>query len=97
VQRPPRGVWAGLWTLPEYASRQALADATAGWSGQGRWLPVIEHALTHFDWTLRPLAWRWPTRTKIVPDLPPGRWVTPQEALSLGLPAPVRRLLETTR
>ena len=24
-----------------------------------------------------------------------SRWVTPQEALALGLPAPVRRLLET--
>ncbi len=96
VQRPPRGVWAGLWTLPEYASKDQLAEATAGWPGLGTWLPVIQHALTHFDWTLHPLAWRWPLRSRALPDLPPGRWATPEEARALGLPAPVRRLLETT-
>jgi len=96
VQRPPRGVWAGLWTLPEYASKDELAEATAGWPGLGTWLPVIQHALTHFDWTLHPLAWRWPLRSRALPDLPPGRWATPEEARALGLPAPVRRLLETT-
>jgi len=97
VQRPARGVWAGLWTLPEYPSRDALAGATAGWPGRGEWLPVIEHALTHFDWTLHPLAWHWPARARRLPDPAsalPGRWVTPEEALALGLPAPVRRLLE---
>ncbi|MDP1647794.1 MAG: A/G-specific adenine glycosylase [Rubrivivax sp.] len=96
VQRPPRGVWAGLWTLPEYASRDELVDATAGWPGRGTWLPEIRHALTHFDWTLRPLAWRWPLRSRTLPELPPGRWATPDEAQALGLPAPVRRLLQTT-
>ncbi|HSM20957.1 MAG TPA: NUDIX domain-containing protein, partial [Rubrivivax sp.] len=97
VQRPPRGVWAGLWTLPEFESKDALAEAATGWAGQGRWLPVIEHALTHFDWTLHPLAWHWPARLNTLPDLPDlpaGRWATPEEALALGLPAPVRRLLE---
>ena len=94
VQRPPRGVWAGLWTLPEYASRQALERTIAGWPGHGSWLPAIRHALTHFDWTLHPLAWRVPARLRNLPELPPGRWATPEEALALGLPAPVRRLLE---
>jgi A/G-specific adenine glycosylase len=98
VQRPPRGVWAGLWTLPEFESKDALAEAATGWAGQGYWLPVIEHALTHFDWTLHPLAWHWPARLKTLPDLldeAAGRWATPEEALALGLPAPMRRLLET--
>ena len=95
VQRPSRGVWAGLWTLPEYASKDELVEATAGWPGQGTWLPEIQHALTHFDWTLHPLAWRWPLRSQALPNLPPGRWATPEEARALGLPAPVRRLLET--
>jgi len=97
VQRPPRGVWAGLWTLPEFVSKEALAQAAAGWPGRGDWLPEIEHALTHFDWKLYPLAWRWPPRAAglAVPTVAPGRWATPDEALALGLPAPVRRLLES--
>lgn len=93
VQRPQKGVWAGLWTLPEFASTAAAEDATAGWLGQGTWLPTFKHALTHFDWTLHPLRWAWPERAAAPAALPPGRWFTLEEALALGLPAPIRRLL----
>ena len=102
VQRPPTGVWAGLWSLPEQASMADLHSALAGWPGEHELLPAIEHALTHFDWTLRPLRWTLPARgaapaLRLLASLPwaaPGRWVTPQEALALGLAAPVRRLLQ---
>ncbi len=97
VQRPDSGVWAGLWSLPEFDSRDTLQALVAGWPGQGAWLPDIAHTLTHFDWTLQPLQWVWPetaASAALVPSLPPGRWCTRAEALALGLPAPVRKLLE---
>ena len=93
VQRPLRGVWAGLWSLPEFASVDALAELSAQWPGRGTWLPPIAHALTHFDWTLQTLDWRLPARAKVPALLPEGRWVTIAAALEMGLPAPVRRLL----
>ncbi len=93
VQRPGRGVWAGLWSLPEFASTDQLAQATQDWPGKGEWLAPIEHALTHFDWTLHTLRWQWPARAAPPCGLAAGRWVTPREALALGLPAPLRRLL----
>lgn len=95
VQRPETGVWAGLWSLPEFESAEALAALSAGWPGQGAWLDPIEHALTHFDWTLEPLHWTLPARAKRpeAPNLQPGRWATRDEALALGLPAPLRKLL----
>ncbi len=95
VQRPARGVWAGLWSLPEYPSVEALRSVASTWPGEGAWLPPIEHALTHFDWTLHPLAWRLPARVQLPAELHDGRWVERTEALALGLPAPVRRLLES--
>jgi A/G-specific adenine glycosylase len=94
VQRPPRGVWAGLWSLPEFASLEALAQLSAGWRGQGNWLPAIEHALTHFDWTLHTLVWDLPARARVPATLDDLRWVARDEALALGLPAPIRRLIE---
>ncbi len=94
LQRPETGVWSGLWSLPEYASVAALDAATAGWPGSGQWLPPMQHALTHFDWTLHTLAWTWPPRARRPEPDPGGRWATQEEALDLGLPAPVRRLLE---
>lgn len=96
VQRPDSGVWGGLWSLPEFPSVAALQALSADWPGQGAWLETVEHALTHFDWALRPLHWRWPHGTKPALDhLPAGRWATRDEALALGLATPVRRLLQS--
>jgi A/G-specific adenine glycosylase len=93
VQRPQTGVWAGLWSLPEFAATADLDVAVQAWPGQGEWLPTVQHALTHFEWTLHPLAWSLPPRAKAPAALPPGCWFSLPEALALGLPAPVRRLL----
>ena len=39
-QRPPTGVWAGLWSLPLYDDAAALADAAAAWAlGSSRCRP----------------------------------------------------------
>ena len=100
VQRPQTGVWAGLWSLPEFDTEQALWSLAADWPGEGRALPVVQHTLTHFDWTLQPGLWSLPhalgaaTRCDIEAALPTGRWVPRTEALAMGLPAPIRRLLE---
>jgi A/G-specific adenine glycosylase len=99
TQRPPQGVWASLWTLPLFDSLPALQARAAGWSGQGEALPPIDHALTHFDWHLEPWRHRLPARLSaaergaIEAVVPAGRWFTPAEALALGLPAPIRKLL----
>jgi A/G-specific adenine glycosylase len=99
VQRPESGVWAGLWSLPEYDTLDALWQRLDGWPGRGETLPVIDHVLTHFDWKLQPLRWQLPARLSaarldaLTAQLPPGRWVSLDQALQMGLPAPLRKLL----
>jgi A/G-specific adenine glycosylase len=104
VQRPQTGVWAVLWSLPEFADAATLQSACAHWPGQGEWLATVNHALTHFDWTLQPLVWQLPvnktlatqplaTFLKSVSGNLTGRWVTREVALTMGLPAPIRKLL----
>jgi A/G-specific adenine glycosylase len=99
VQRPEQGVWAGLWSLPEYDTPETLRQLLQGWPGDGEALPAIEHALTHFDWTLQPLRWTLPPRlaarrlAAVMQQLPAGRWVGQDQALQMGLPAPLRKLL----
>jgi A/G-specific adenine glycosylase len=101
VQRPATGVWAGLWSLPEFDSAAAFEGASAGWPGTARSLPSFTHTLTHLDWTLHPLRWTLPERTSaarvaaIVRAWPSGRWFTQEAALAAGLPAPLRKLLST--
>jgi len=98
VRRPERGVWAGLWSLPEFSDVGAALSTVAPWRGEGEALPTIRHALTHFDWHLQPLRWDLPpraasaTRARIAAALG-ARWVSDGDALRMSLPAPVRQLL----
>ena len=99
-RRPPAGIWAALWSLPEYA---ATDDARAWFErhvGDGfdgaRVLPSIAHGFTHFRLNLRPLAWDDVALRASVGDHADLRWLAHDELASLGIPAPIRALLETT-
>ena len=99
VQRPDRGVWAGLWSLPEFDSPAAFDEASRDWPGEPEPLPSFTHVLTHLDWTLHPLRWTLPQRAGVahvaahVSAWPTGRWFSIEQALAAGLPAPLRKLL----
>ena len=99
LQRPPSGVWASLWSLPEFDAPAALEVAAAGWPGRGEALPAFVHVLTHFDWHLQPLRWTFPASAsarsvaRCTSLWPGGRWFAIEEALALGLPAPLRKRL----
>jgi A/G-specific adenine glycosylase len=99
VQRPDRGVWAGLWSLPEFDDTAAFDDATAAWPGSAEALPSFTHVLTHLDWRLHPVRWTLPVRTgatrvaEMLAAWPTGRWFKLEESLAAGLPAPLRKLL----
>ena len=99
VQRESQGVWAGLWSLPEIESSEALAELAASWPGEAVSLPSFTHVLTHLDWRLHPVRWTLPVSAAkravdgVTARWPSGRWFELGEALALGLPAPVRKLL----
>jgi A/G-specific adenine glycosylase len=100
TRRPERGVWAGLWSLPEFDSVPTVLEAVEHWPGAGEALTSIVHALSHFDWTLDPLRWDLPASTNaralrsVVAQIGGDtRWWPAADALALSLPAPVRKLL----
>jgi A/G-specific adenine glycosylase len=101
TQREHKGVWAGLWTLPLFDSLDALLALSRAWPGQSEVLPPVDHALTHFDWRLEPLLHALGPRVSakrqaaIEATLPAGTWFDHDQALALGLPAPIRKLLLT--
>jgi A/G-specific adenine glycosylase len=54
VQRPPSGIWGGLWCLPEFSDAQSAAEFALRELEQAEAaaqpLPDIEHSFTHSTW-----------------------------------------------
>lgn len=97
-QRPAKGVWAGLWTLPLFDSEDALLDALTalGVHQACEPQPVVRHVLTHFDWTLHPRRVPLNDRadaTRLAAVLGGGQWVGTEALRAIALPAPLRKLL----
>ncbi|MGH8091814.1 MAG: A/G-specific adenine glycosylase [Rudaea sp.] len=91
-RRPPTGVWAQLWSLPETDDADS-ARRHFGANVELRALPPFMHTFTHFRLEVEPLH-ATVDRPPRVADAPERRWLLPREAAALGLPAPVRKLIE---
>ncbi|MES2939946.1 MAG: A/G-specific adenine glycosylase [Pseudomonadota bacterium] len=91
-KRPTPGVWAGLYCLPLFDSREALEQALPAKARRGlRDAEPFVHVLTHKDLHLHPVEASLPTRDWRAGE--EGGWFSPAQWPQLGLPAPVRRLL----
>jgi A/G-specific adenine glycosylase len=87
-RRPPAGIWGGLWCVPEADSVDAHAAET---------LPApapIRHAFTHFRLEMQFEHVRFERADAALGDDDGRAWFAPAEALSAGLPRPVRALIE---
>ena len=98
-RRPPAGIWGSLWTLPQAddgdAARTWFDAQLRGNFGDGESLPAITHAFSHFKLTLQPLRWRGVAAREHVRDNDDLRWVPREQWVTLGIPAPIRSLLES--
>jgi A/G-specific adenine glycosylase len=97
-QRPEKGIWGGLYSLPEAADAdqarfQASAIITAR-SPSPIALPAFAHIFSHFRLIIRPVLWDGCTAKSQIRDNARMRWATPEELLLLGLPAPIQKLLK---
>lgn len=96
-RRPPSGVWAELWSLPEapieMAPGEALAHLPVHGASVPAALPGFRHTFSHYHLDVQPLLWRGVEPSNSVAEATPS-WFTASELERLGLPAPVRKLLE---
>lgn len=90
-QRPTPGVWAGLYCFELFDSRAALEAAVpAKYRTELQDEAVFTHVLTHKDLHLHPVRVQLPVRALNAA----GAWHAAEAWPQLGLPAPVRKLLE---
>lgn len=91
LQRPQSGVWAGLFCMPGYESLSVLeASVPQKYRADLIQAPAVKHVLTHKDLYLHPVTLRLPKRV----NLNDGQWVGRDQWPQMGLPAPIRKLLE---
>jgi len=97
-KRPPTGIWSGLWSLPEALDESAAAhwlDRHLDTDGTGEALPPIDHVFSHFRLRIQPLLWRNAHDGNRIGEDSDLRWMPIAGLDAIGLPAPVRRLLDT--
>jgi len=98
-RRPPVGVWASLWSLPE---AHDIDDAEL-WLhrhvqvGACEMLRPIRHDFSHFRLHIHPLLWRDARAGDAIGDTENLRWQSIDALAGIGLPSPIRKLLENLR
>jgi A/G-specific adenine glycosylase len=91
-KRPAQGIWASLYSLPMFSRPEDVAPLVP--VDQSRMdTPAFVHVLTHKDLHLHTVRVEW-TRKEPPAAGTDGRWMSRSQWQSLGLPAPIRALLE---
>ncbi|MBK1718205.1 A/G-specific adenine glycosylase [Thiocystis violacea] len=97
-RRPPTGIWGGLWSLPETAPEEPIEDWCQTRLGVRprlvEILPERRHSFSHYSLRIHVRVIeleRLPTR---IEDKGEPCWISPAQARTLGLPAPVGKILD---
>ncbi len=85
-KRPPSGIWGGLWSLPELVQESGDTRNAASLG------PAIRHEFSHFSLWLEPV--QIVAEGMVLAEQPDWGWHTVSQAQALGLPQPIRRLIE---
>lgn len=98
-QRPPAGIWGGLWCFPEYKqTEEELPD----WLKRQfdceqesiEELEEIRHTFSHYHLLIRPLKVQVQYDSEMICDADSQRWIELETSLEVGLPKPMLTLLE---
>ena len=101
-QRPPAGIWGGLWCLPELEGEQS-DEALLAWCKERLGYPAtiknriapLRHSFSHFHLNITPVVAQLKGVGTTLRDDGNQTWYNPARPDARGLAAPVKRLLES--
>ena len=95
-RRPSKGIWGGLWCLPEMPVNENIPLFCNQKLGlkikQVVHMPSADHSFTHFKLRIYPRSMLTDSN-KLVINKVERKWMPISQAMELGIPAPVRNLL----
>lgn len=101
-QRPPSGIWGGLWSFPQPEVNSDDHPALQEWCRDKlgyeladiqSW-PELRHTFSHFHLDITPVEARLKDHTNTVMESNGAVWYNTAQPDTRGLAAPVKRLLE---
>ena len=100
-RRPAKGIWGGLWSLPELDSASDVdqwceRELNTQPDQLDRW-STMRHSFTHYDLDIRPIAVRVSKCPSMVQDTKDKVWYEIGSLPPGGIAAPVNTLIQTLR
>ncbi|MEO5625674.1 MAG: NUDIX domain-containing protein, partial [Dokdonella sp.] len=97
-RRPPTGVWARLWSLPEIDDASAaIGELLRHYAVDAKDPTLLDsfvHTFSHYHLRITPLLLAGVSNVNRIADDTDRGWYSREQLGALGLPAPVRKLLE---
>lgn len=94
-KRPQKGIWAGLWSLPEISMHTIESEAAKQLFGletePEETLPIVNHAFTHYKLAITPQPLTVISTNK--QTAPNAVWMPIEDAIGAAIPTPVRNIL----
>ena len=95
-QRPNTGIWGGLWVLPQYDTVETLqryCQSLGVTINSEQKMAAMLHVFSHFKLHINP--WYVPVSSSVTVSLEANQqWVAIDQLDSVGLPAPVKKIVE---
>lgn len=99
-KRPPTGIWGGLWSLPEFDS----IESASNWCLTNHMniihqqaLTTQRHSFSHYHLDFTPLFVETDNPNNNVMEANRTVWYKAEQIDDLGLPAPIKQLLQQSR
>lgn len=89
-QRPPSGIWGGLWCFPE---EQEADNLNIQIERETAWNP-FRHTFSHYHLDITPIPAKLVAYNETISDNTSLIWYHPDKPLEIGLAAPIKKLIE---
>lgn len=96
-QRPQQGIWGGLWSFPEInvdTDIKKHCETHYGTITTKYEQPIFRHTFSHYHLDIQASVFRLNHSHLSIHDGNPNQWFTLSQLFTIGMPAPVKKLIE---
>ncbi|ELR65311.1 A/G-specific adenine glycosylase [Photobacterium marinum] len=99
-QRPPAGIWGGLWCFPQHDHHDlsGIVEQRLGTKvevNQPEQLGAFRHTFSHYHLDIVPMLFRLDNMPDMIRESGKGQWYNLNNPAKIGLAAPVQQILDS--